>query len=66
MNGADILRIEAATADYATYRKLVESDSNSDTTWIGTLQPSSVLALRVLQVSIVFVFECWFRLLTVA
>ena len=64
MNGADILRIEAATADYATYRKLVESDSNSDTTWIGTLQPSSVLALRVLQVSIVFVFECWFRLLT--
>jgi hypothetical protein len=65
LNSADISRIEAATADYVTYRKLVESDSSSDTTWIGTLQPSSVLALRVLQVSIVFVFECWFRLLTV-
>ena len=50
VNAMDISRVETATADYASYRKFVEADGSSDTMWIGTLQPSSVLALRVIQV----------------
>jgi hypothetical protein len=55
----DTQTIAAATADYKAYRNMLDSENpQADTSWIGTMKPSSVLALRVVQVRIVaFLFK---------
>jgi hypothetical protein len=47
MNPQDIQRIADMTADYQKQRAMDSDDA--DTTWIGAMSPSSVLAYRVIQ-----------------
>ena len=47
MDPQDIQKIADMTADYKVQRDM--EAENADTTWIGAMHPSSVLALRVMQ-----------------
>ena len=48
----DLRVIAEKTDSYAKYR--LELDEGADTTWIGAMQPSSALALRLLQERVMF------------
>jgi hypothetical protein len=49
MDHNDIFVIAEKTASYSTYRRELDDSSGADTSWIGKLNPSSVLALRLIQ-----------------
>jgi hypothetical protein len=58
----DIQAIAAATMDYDTYRRRVQGyakDVDVDSTWIGTMRQSGILALRVVQATVTgLAFRC--------
>ena len=56
LNSRDIQTITEKTANYAVYR--CELNEHADTTWIGAMEPSSVLALRVVQDAFKFMLDC--------